>query len=131
MVKPVSACASIEICPYTDVFGDSVDFATDILRAVNGFDSIPVAATREDALNMILENTSTHRLSTVAVLGNTSGLDHKYDEGSKSIVTRIQSRRRRIRRSMNLTVCVAAINGWNRVAISFRAVHPTHWKGAA
>src|SRR6266481_9634164 len=32
---------------------------------------------------------------------------------------------------VNLTLCVAAINAWNRVAISFRAVHPTHWKGAA
>ena len=32
---------------------------------------------------------------------------------------------------VNLTLCIAAINAWNRVAISFRAVHPTHWKGAA
>jgi AhpD family alkylhydroperoxidase len=32
---------------------------------------------------------------------------------------------------VNLTLCVAAINAWNRIAISFRAVHPTHWKGAA
>ena len=31
----------------------------------------------------------------------------------------------------NFTPCVAAINAWNRIAISFRAVHPTHWKGAA
>jgi alkylhydroperoxidase family enzyme len=31
---------------------------------------------------------------------------------------------------VNLTLCVAAINAWNRIAISFRAVHPTHWKGA-
>ena len=30
---------------------------------------------------------------------------------------------------VNLTLCVAAINAWNRIAISFRAVHPTHWKG--
>ena len=32
---------------------------------------------------------------------------------------------------VNLTVCIAAINAWNRVAIGFRAVHPIHWKGAA
>jgi AhpD family alkylhydroperoxidase len=30
---------------------------------------------------------------------------------------------------VNLTLCVAAINAWNRIAISFRSVHPTHWKG--
>jgi AhpD family alkylhydroperoxidase len=30
---------------------------------------------------------------------------------------------------VNLTPCVAVINAWNRIAISFRAVHPTHWKG--
>jgi alkylhydroperoxidase family enzyme len=32
---------------------------------------------------------------------------------------------------VNLTLCVAAINAWNRIAISFRAVHPTYLKGAA
>ena len=32
---------------------------------------------------------------------------------------------------VNLTLCVAAINAWNRIAISFRAVYPTHWKGPA
>jgi alkylhydroperoxidase family enzyme len=32
---------------------------------------------------------------------------------------------------VTLTLCVAAINAWNRIAISFRSVHPTHWKGAA
>jgi AhpD family alkylhydroperoxidase len=32
---------------------------------------------------------------------------------------------------VNLTLCVTAINAWNRIAISFRAVHPTHWKGPA
>jgi alkylhydroperoxidase family enzyme len=31
---------------------------------------------------------------------------------------------------VNLTLCVAAINAWNRIAISFRAVHPANWKGA-
>jgi alkylhydroperoxidase family enzyme len=29
---------------------------------------------------------------------------------------------------VNLTLCVAAISAWNRIAISFRAVHPTYWK---
>ena len=32
---------------------------------------------------------------------------------------------------VNLTLRLAAINAWNRIAISFRVVHPTHWKGAA
>ncbi len=32
---------------------------------------------------------------------------------------------------VNLTLCVAAINAWNRIAIGFRAVHPMHWNGAA
>jgi AhpD family alkylhydroperoxidase len=32
---------------------------------------------------------------------------------------------------VKLTLCVATINAWNRVAISVRAVHPMHWKGAA
>jgi alkylhydroperoxidase family enzyme len=31
----------------------------------------------------------------------------------------------------NMTLRIAAINAWNRIAISFRAVHPIHWKGAA
>ena len=26
----------------------------------------------------------------------------------------------------NLALCVAAINAWNRIAIGFSAVHPTH-----
>lgn len=31
---------------------------------------------------------------------------------------------------VNLTLCVATINAWNRIAIGFRSVHPTNWKGA-
>jgi AhpD family alkylhydroperoxidase len=30
---------------------------------------------------------------------------------------------------VNLTLCVAVINARNRISISFRAVHPTHWRG--
>jgi alkylhydroperoxidase family enzyme len=30
---------------------------------------------------------------------------------------------------INLTLCVAAINAWTRIVFSFRALHPTHWKG--
>jgi hypothetical protein len=30
---------------------------------------------------------------------------------------------------VKLTLCIAAINARNRIAINFRAVHPTHWKG--
>ena len=32
---------------------------------------------------------------------------------------------------VNLTLCVAAINAWNRMAISFRSVHPIHRTRAA
>jgi len=32
---------------------------------------------------------------------------------------------------VKLTLCVAAINAWNRMAISFRSVHPIHRTGAA
>jgi alkylhydroperoxidase family enzyme len=32
---------------------------------------------------------------------------------------------------VNLTLCGAAINAWNRIAISFRPVHPMRWKDAA
>jgi alkylhydroperoxidase family enzyme len=32
---------------------------------------------------------------------------------------------------VNLTLSIAAINAWNRIAISFREVHPSSWKGAA
>jgi AhpD family alkylhydroperoxidase len=32
---------------------------------------------------------------------------------------------------VKMTPCIAAVNAWSRIAISFRAVHPTHWKGAA
>jgi len=32
---------------------------------------------------------------------------------------------------VKLTLCIAAINAWNRVAIGFRAVHPMHWKGVS
>jgi alkylhydroperoxidase family enzyme len=30
---------------------------------------------------------------------------------------------------INLTLCVAAMNAWNRIVISFQALHPTHWMG--
>jgi alkylhydroperoxidase family enzyme len=32
---------------------------------------------------------------------------------------------------VKLTLCAATINAWNRMAISFRSVHPTHRTGAA
>jgi hypothetical protein len=78
MVKPVSACQPVEICRTTDVFRHSVNFSTYLLRAANGFDSIPAARTREDALNMILANTSPDAVTRIAILGNTSGLDKTY-----------------------------------------------------
>ena len=32
--------------------------------------------------------------------------------------------------TVNLTMLIAAINAWNRIAISFRAVHPVKAKAA-
>ena len=32
---------------------------------------------------------------------------------------------------VKLTLSVATINAWNRIAISFRSVHPIHWKDPA
>jgi hypothetical protein len=93
MVKPVSACEPVETSPNIQVFRDSVDFATYILRAVDGCDGIPAATTREDALNMILANTSPDRLSRIAVLGNTSGLDHQYEDALKRLMGEINSER--------------------------------------
>jgi alkylhydroperoxidase family enzyme len=33
--------------------------------------------------------------------------------------------------TVNLTMLIGAINAWNRVAISFRAIHPVKAKAAA
>ena len=80
MVKAASACQPVELFPSTHVFEDSVDLATYILRALNGFADIPAAESREDALNMILANASTDRLSRITILGDkTEGeLDRLY-----------------------------------------------------
>ena len=80
MVKPASVCKPVEFSPYTEVFEQSVDLATHVLRAINGFEDIPAAPSREDALNMILSSTSPDRLSRVAILCNTLGLASKYEE---------------------------------------------------
>lgn len=78
MVKPSSACSPVETSPKTAVFEKSVNFSTYLLKAINGFDDIPSATTREEALNMILANTSENSLTKVVILGNTDGLDVIY-----------------------------------------------------
>ncbi len=78
MVKASSACRPVETSPRTEVFENSVDLATYILRAVNGFADIPSAHSREDALNMILANASADRVGHVAILANKSGRDLLY-----------------------------------------------------
>ncbi len=91
MVKPVSACNPIETQRSTDVFDQSINFATYILRAVNGFDSIPAARTREDALNMIFANASPSTINKITVLGNTSDLSKKYREALKRLQEEIDN----------------------------------------
>lgn len=78
MVKLTSDCSAIEISRTTSVFDQSVNLATYILRALNGFDNIPTARTREDALNMILANTSPDEIIKISILGNTSDLENVY-----------------------------------------------------
>ncbi|QDQ82910.1 hypothetical protein [Paraburkholderia megapolitana] len=90
MVKPVSACKAIETSRVTGVFSESVDFATYILRAANGFSDIPAARTREDALNMILANTSPSNVSRLTILGNTSDLSAKYRDALRQLQTEIK-----------------------------------------
>ncbi|WP_133650848.1 hypothetical protein [Paraburkholderia flava] len=85
MVKSTSACKPIEVSRSTEVFDQSIDFATYILRAANGFESIPAAKTREDALNMILANTSPDALSRITILGNTNNLDRTYREALRQL----------------------------------------------
>ncbi|MFV8621746.1 hypothetical protein, partial [Ralstonia pseudosolanacearum] len=91
MVKPVSACKPVETHRSTDVFDQSVNFATYILRAVNGFDSIPAAKTREDALNMIFANASPSTINRITVLGNTSDLSKKYREALQRLQEEIDN----------------------------------------
>ncbi|WP_434299822.1 hypothetical protein [Corallococcus exiguus] len=78
MVKPASLCLPVEVSPKTLVFEKSINFSSYLLRAANGFDAIPAAETREDALNMILANISPLSVSKIAILGNTGGLDAVY-----------------------------------------------------
>ncbi|NKA72358.1 hypothetical protein GO285_01268 [Ralstonia solanacearum] len=91
MVKPVSACKPVETHRSTDVFDQSINFATYILRAVNGFDSIPAAKTREDAVNMIFANASPDTISRITILGNTSGLSETYSKALERLLKEIDS----------------------------------------
>ena len=85
MVKASSACHPVETSPRTEVFKDSVDLATYILRAANGFDDIPAADSREDALNMIFANASKDRISSVAILSNRAGRDLIYRKALENL----------------------------------------------
>lgn len=78
MVKASSSCAHPSLSPRTEVFENSLDFATYILQAIDGSGDAPAAKTREDALNMILANASPDRIGQVVILGNKSGLDVAY-----------------------------------------------------
>ncbi|WP_158808559.1 hypothetical protein [Beijerinckia sp. L45] len=80
MVKPTSACRPIETSPRTEVFEGSVDLATYVLRAINGFADIPAANSMEDALNMILANASKDRVGHVAILANKAGRGQFYKD---------------------------------------------------
>jgi len=91
MVKPVLACEPVEVCRSTEVFDQSVNFATYVLRAVNGFGSIPSAKTREDALNMIFANTSPDSISRISVLGNTNDLGRTYREALERLRNEINN----------------------------------------
>jgi len=91
MVKPSSACSPVESAPKTPVFEKSVNFSTYLLKAINGFDDIPSATTREEALNMILANTSENSITRVAILGNTHGLDVIYRDALAQLRSQIDS----------------------------------------
>ncbi len=91
MVKPAHKCLPVESHRKTGVFEGSVDFATYILRAANGFDDMPAAQTREDALNMILANASPEGLTKLVVLGNTAGLKRTYEEALAALREEIES----------------------------------------
>ena len=62
------------------------------------------------------------------------GLDHSLIDLVKTRASQINGQARQQfseTELVNLTLCIAAINAWNRIAISFRSVHPMHWRGAA
>ena len=52
----------------------------------------------------------------MTLMANSRVPDDVYDEGRRQFPEA---------ELVNLTVAVAAINAWNRIAISFKAVHPT------
>ena len=91
MVKPSSLCAPVEMSAKTAVFEKSANFSTYLLKAINGFDEIPSAGTREDALNMILANISPDSVTRIAILGNTEGLDAIYSEALTQLQSEIDS----------------------------------------
>lgn len=80
MVKSTLDCDSVESSRNTGVFDRSVNFSTYMLMAVNGFEGIPVAKTREDALNMILANSSPSVITKIAIFGNAVDLSMRYQE---------------------------------------------------
>ena len=84
------------------------------LYLLDGWHESPLDSERERAALAWTE--------AVTLLAETHVLDRVYDHAREHFSEA---------ELVNLTLCVAAINAWNRIAISFRAVHPTHWKGAS
>jgi hypothetical protein len=66
----------------------STDFATYILTALNDF---PIAPSVEDALNMVLANTSPDRLCRLAVFANSTGAGARYAASLAQLQAEIRS----------------------------------------
>lgn len=79
MVKPVLCCEHPSEKKKTEVFENSVDFSTYILRVISGCPGYEYANSREEAIRMILPSIESGRLNTVAVLS--SKPDAGYDFG--------------------------------------------------
>jgi hypothetical protein len=75
----------------------------------------------ESALYSEREHAAPARTEAVTLVSQTHVPDRAYDQA------RTQFSEAGL---VKLTLCVAAINAWNRIAISFRAVHSAHWKSA-
>src|SRR3954466_9253263 len=81
-----------------------------------------LAAWRESPLYTERERAALAWTEAVTLVSQSGVPDDVYDEAS-----RVFSKTELV----NLTVAVAAINAWNRIAISFRAVHPVNPTHAA
>lgn len=73
-------------------------------------------AWRESTLYSDRERAALAWTETVTLVSQTHVPDAEYEEARQQFSET---------ELVNLTLCVAAINAWNRLAISFRAIHPT------